>query len=124
MLSAGKSGEFYDNAKKAQALIRNDMLAALQEVDLLFMPTHPAPAFKVGAMSENPLQMDLLDYFTCGVNLAGVPAISIPCGFTKANLPIGFQLIGAHLSEQLLFKVGDAYQQRTDWHLRTPQGYR
>ena len=88
------------------------------------MPTHPAPAFKVGSFSANPLQADLLDYFTCGVNLAGVPAISIPCGFTHDQLPIGLQLIGTHLSEQLLFKVGDAYQHLTDWHTCTPQHYR
>lgn len=124
VLSAGKSGEFYDNAKKAQALIRQDMLQVLQDVDVLLMPTHPAPAFKVGAFTANPLQADLLDYFTCGVNLAGVPALSIPCGFTRDQLPIGLQLIGPHLSEELLFKVGDAYQHLTDWHLRTPQGYR
>ncbi len=124
VLSAGKSGEFYDNAKKAQALIRQDMLAQFKEVDVLFMPTHPEPAFKVGAFNANPLQADLLDYFTCGVNLAGVPALSVPCGFTSETLPIGFQLIAPHHGEDLLFKVGHAYQQFTDWHLRTPQGYR
>lgn len=124
VLSAGKSGEFYDNAKKAQSLIRQDMLAQFKEVDVLFMPTSPDAAFKVGAFSENPLQADLLDYFTCGVNLAGVPAISVPCGFTKDVLPIGYQLIAPHKGEELLFKVGHTYQQMTDWHLRTPQGYR
>ncbi len=124
VLSAGKSGEFYDNAKKAQSLIRQDMLAQFKDVDLLFMPTHPEQAFKVGAFNANPLQADLLDYFTCGVNLAGVPAISVPCGFTKDTLPIGYQLIAPHSGEELLFKVGHAYQQMTDWHLRTPQGYR
>lgn len=124
VLSSGKSGEFYDNAKKAQAAIRQDMLAQFKEVDVLFMPTHPEPAFKVGAFSANPLQVDLLDYFTCGVNLAGVPALSVPCGFTTETLPIGFQLIAPHNGEDLLFKVGHAYQQITDWHLRTPQGYR
>jgi aspartyl-tRNA(Asn)/glutamyl-tRNA(Gln) amidotransferase subunit A len=123
VLSSGKSGEFYDNAKKAQSLIRQDMLAQFKEVDLLFMPTHPAPAFKVGAFNANPLQIDLLDYFTCSVNLAGLPALSIPGGFTKEVLPIGFQLVAPHSGEELLFKVGHAYQQITDWHLRTPQGY-
>jgi len=124
VLSAGKSGEFYDNAKKAQSLIRADITTTLQEVDVLLMPTHPAPAFKVGAFAANPLQADLLDYFTCGVNLAGIPALSIPCGFTQSNLPIGLQLVGPHLGEHLLFKIGHAYQQHTDWHLRTPEGYR
>jgi aspartyl-tRNA(Asn)/glutamyl-tRNA(Gln) amidotransferase subunit A len=123
VLSSGKSGEFYDNAKKAQSLIRQDMLAQFKEVDLLFMPTHPAPAFKVGAFNAHPLQIDLLDYFTCSVNLAGLPALSVPCGFTQEILPIGFQLVAPHSGEELLFKVGHAYQQITDWHLRTPQGY-
>ncbi len=123
VLSAGKSGEFYDNAKKAQMLIRQDMAAQFKNVDLLFMPTHPEPAFKVGAFKSHPLQADLLDYFTCGVNLAGVPALSVPCGFSAETLPIGFQIIAPHQREDLLFKVGHAYQQITDWHLRTPQGY-
>jgi aspartyl-tRNA(Asn)/glutamyl-tRNA(Gln) amidotransferase subunit A len=65
--------------------------------------------------------MDLQDYFTAGLNLAGIPGMSIPCGFTKEGMPIGMQLVGPHVSEQLLFKVGHAYQQATDWHMRHPK---
>lgn len=87
------------------------------------MPTHPIPAFKLGAFDVDKLQMDLQDYFTCPMNLAGIPAISIPCGFTKNKLPIGFQLAGPHLSESLLYQVGYAYEQKTQWHTMHPAGY-
>ena len=71
-----------------------------------------------------PLQMDLQDYFTCPMNLAGIPAISIPCGFTKkGNLPIGFQLIGSHLSEELIYQTAHAYEQNTPWHTMHPDGF-
>ena len=87
---------------------------------MLFMPTQACPAFKFGAYDDNKLQMDLQDYFTAAVNIAGVPGISIPCGFSDTGLPIGFQLIGPHLSEDKLFQIGHAYQQITDWHTKNP----
>lgn len=120
VLSAGHSGEFYENAKKVKRLIRNDFIEAFKDIDLLVMPTHPAPAFKIGEYGIDSLQMDLQDYFTCPVNIAGIPAISIPCGFTKNKLPIGVQLIGPPLSEELIYQVADAYQQVTDWHTKHP----
>jgi aspartyl-tRNA(Asn)/glutamyl-tRNA(Gln) amidotransferase subunit A len=83
-------------------------------------PTSPTPAFKVGEKTENPLQMYLSDIFTISVNLAGLPGISIPCGFTKAGLPIGLQLIGKPFDEATVLKVAHAYEQATDWHLRKP----
>ena len=120
VLSSGHSGEFYENAKKVQRLIRSEFIQAFKGVDLLLMPTHPVPAFKFGEYGEDSLQMDLQDYFTCPVNLAGIPAISIPCGFTSNNLPIGMQLIGPHLSEELIYQVAHAYEQITPWHKKYP----
>ena len=120
VLSAGHAGEFYANAKIVQRLIRREFIGAFKDVDLLLMPTQPAPAFTFGAFDVNKLQMDLQDYFTCPMNLAGIPAISIPCGFTKNKLPIGFQLIGPHLSEELIFQVANTYQQNTAWHKMYP----
>ncbi len=122
VLSAGHAGQFYANAKKVQRLIRREFMKVLKEVDLLIMPTHPAPAFKFGAFDENKLQMDLQDYFTCPINLAGIPAISLPCGFSKDKLPIGFQLVGSHLSEELIYRVAHAYEQQTPWHTVHPEG--
>ena len=120
VLSAGHAGKFYDNAKKVQRLIRSKLAEMFDNIDMLIMPTHPAPAFKIGAFDTNKLQMDLQDYFTCPMNLAGNPAMSIACGMSGANLPIGMQLIGPHLSEDLLFKVAHAYQMNTDWHTKHP----
>jgi aspartyl-tRNA(Asn)/glutamyl-tRNA(Gln) amidotransferase subunit A len=87
------------------------------------MPTAPIPAFKFGAFDVDKLQMDLQDYFTCGVNLAGNCAISIPGGFSKEGLPIGFQLVGPHLGEDKMFKAAHAYEQVTPWHKMTPKGF-
>jgi len=123
VLSAGHSGQFYDNAKIVQSMIRHEFMQAFSDVDILIMPTHPAPAFKFGAFDVNKLQMDLQDYFTCPVNLAGIPALSIPCGFTKAKMPIGMQLIGSHMSEGLLFRIAHEYEQKTRWHAMHPKGF-
>src|SRR3989339_56903 len=120
VLSAGHAGKYYNKAKQVQRLIRSEFNEAFKDVDLLLMPTQACPAFKFGAYDDNKLQMDLQDYFTAAVNLAGVPGISIPCGFSDTGLPVGFQLIGPHLSESKLFQVGHAYQQITDWHTKNP----
>jgi aspartyl-tRNA(Asn)/glutamyl-tRNA(Gln) amidotransferase subunit A len=84
-------------------------------------PTSPTPAFKVGEKAADPLQMYLSDIFTISVNLAGVPGISVPCGFTSNNLPVGLQIIGKHFDEESIFKVAYAYEQSTDWHKRKPK---
>ncbi len=123
VLSAGHAGQFYDGAQKVQRLIRREFMKAFADVNLLIMPTHPAPAFKFGAYADDKLQMDLQDYFTCAMNLAGNPAISIPCGMSKDGLPIGMQLVGPHLSENLLFQAAHAYQEKTDWHDMHPEGF-
>jgi aspartyl-tRNA(Asn)/glutamyl-tRNA(Gln) amidotransferase subunit A len=123
VLSAGHSAEFYGNACKVRELMRQEVAKAFAQVDLLFMPVSAAPAFKLGAFDNNRLEMDLQDYFTAPANLTGVPALALPCGFTKEKLPIGFQLMGAPLSESLLYQTAYAYEQATPWHTMTPAGY-
>jgi aspartyl-tRNA(Asn)/glutamyl-tRNA(Gln) amidotransferase subunit A len=123
VLSAGHAEQFYSNAKKVQRLISHEFKQAFTDIDVLVMPVHPATAFKFGAFADNKLQLDLQDYFTCAMNLAGITSLSLPCGTSSENMPIGFQIIGPHLSEELLYQVGHAYQQHTDWHTKTPPGY-
>jgi aspartyl-tRNA(Asn)/glutamyl-tRNA(Gln) amidotransferase subunit A len=123
VLSAGYAAEFYSNAKKVQRLMSAEFAAMFKEVDLLISPVTPGPAFTFGAFQQNKLQLDLQDYYTCAMNIAGIPAISIPCGFTKDNLPIGMQLIGPHLSEERLYHVAYAYEQRTKWHTMYPKAF-
>ncbi|HEX2977867.1 MAG TPA: Asp-tRNA(Asn)/Glu-tRNA(Gln) amidotransferase subunit GatA [Candidatus Babeliales bacterium] len=123
VLSVGHAGEFYVNAKKVQGLMRNAFNQAFEGVDLLVAPTHPAPAFKFGAFDENKLQMDLQDYFTCAMNITGIPAISIPCGMSSENLPIGFQLIAPHNGEELMLQTAHAFEKATPWHKKHPQGF-
>ncbi len=123
VLSVGHAGEFYNNALKVQTIMRAEFNEIFKNVDLLIAPTTASTAFKFGAYENNKLQMDLQDYFTCPSNITGVPAISIPCGFSKDKLPIGFQLIGPHQSESLLLQTADAYEQNTSWHTMHPDGY-
>jgi aspartyl-tRNA(Asn)/glutamyl-tRNA(Gln) amidotransferase subunit A len=122
VLSAGYSGDFYINANKARQLMRDQLTEAFKQIDVLLIPSQPAPAFGFNAFKDNALQMDLQDYYTCFANLTGVPALSVPCGFVD-NMPIGFQLVGPHLSESLLLQVGHAYQQQTAWHAAKPAGF-
>lgn len=123
VLSAGHSGQYYQSAKKVQRIMRKDFADIFKDVDVLISPVQSSPAFKFGAFDKDKLQMDLQDYFTCFVNLTGVPAISLPCGFSKNNLPIGFQLIGPHLSEAMLYKVAHVYENATKWHTMHPQKF-
>jgi aspartyl-tRNA(Asn)/glutamyl-tRNA(Gln) amidotransferase subunit A len=120
VLSAGYADKYYHNAQKVQSLIRKDYLDAFANYDVLIMPSQACPAFEFGKFDNNKLQMDLQDYFLCSANLAGIPAISVPCGFTKSGMPVGFQILGKHLSEETLFQVGHAYQQMTNWHKQYP----
>ncbi len=119
-LSAGYYDAYYLKAQKVRTLIKRDFDAAFEDVDVLVCPTSPTTAFKAGEKTADPLSMYLSDLMTIPVNLAGLPGISIPCGFDGKNLPIGMQLIGDVLREDLLFQVGYAYQQATDWHTKTP----
>jgi aspartyl-tRNA(Asn)/glutamyl-tRNA(Gln) amidotransferase subunit A len=119
-LSSGYYEAYYRKAQQVRTLIKQDFERAFQEVDAIVTPTSPTVAFKVGEKSANPLQMYLSDIFTISVNLAGVPGISIPCGFARDDLPIGLQLIGKHFDEESLLKVAYAYEQATEWHKRRP----
>jgi aspartyl-tRNA(Asn)/glutamyl-tRNA(Gln) amidotransferase subunit A len=123
VLSAGYADAYYEKAKKVQRMMCKEFADAFADVDVLVMPVHPEPAFKFGAFDTDKLQMDLQDYFTCAMNLVGIPAVAVPCGFTKSELPIGFQFVGPHLSEELLFKVAHAYEQATPWHTMRPKSY-
>ena len=119
-LSSGYYEAYYRKAQQVRTLIKNDFEDAFQDVDVIVTPTSPTAAFKVGEKTSDPLQMYLSDIFTISVNLAGVPAISLPCGFTSNNLPIGLQFIGKHFDEESLVKIAYAYEQNTDWHRRKP----
>ena len=119
-LSAGYYDAYYLKAQKVRTLIKQDFEAAFKEVDALICPTSPTTAFTTGSKVEDPLSMYLLDLMTIPVNLAGLPGISLPCGFDASGLPIGLQLIGNVLQEQNLFEMAYAYEQTTDWHTKSP----
>jgi aspartyl-tRNA(Asn)/glutamyl-tRNA(Gln) amidotransferase subunit A len=119
VLSSGYYDAFYLRAQKVRTLIRQDFLQAYREVDALITPTSPIPAFKIGEKTD-PLAMYLCDIYTIGVNLAGLPGISVPCGFTPAGLPIGVQLIGQPFEEANLLAIAHAYERAHDWSARTP----
>jgi aspartyl-tRNA(Asn)/glutamyl-tRNA(Gln) amidotransferase subunit A len=117
-LSAGYYDAYYGKAQAVRTLICEDFRAAFKEVDLIVTPVTPTPAFKLGEKSEDPLQMYLSDIYTISVNLAGLPAIAVPCGFSKTGLPIGVQLIGRPFEEETLLRAAHAYEQSTQWHLK------
>ncbi|MEH1943340.1 MAG: Asp-tRNA(Asn)/Glu-tRNA(Gln) amidotransferase subunit GatA [Nostoc sp.] len=120
-LSAGYYDAYYLKAQKVRTLIKQDFEKAFGVVDVLVCPTSPTTAFKAGEKTTDPLSMYLTDLMTIPVNLAGLPSLSLPCGFDDRGLPIGLQLIGNVLEEELLFQVAYAYEQSTTWHLRKPQ---
>ncbi|HAK89400.1 MAG TPA: Asp-tRNA(Asn)/Glu-tRNA(Gln) amidotransferase GatCAB subunit A [Nitrospiraceae bacterium] len=119
-LSAGYYDAYYKKGQQIRTLIKQDFDNAFKAVDVIVTPTSPGAAFKVGEKATDPLQMYLSDIFTISVNLAGVPAISIPCGFTKNNLPIGLQMIGRHFDEGVILKAAYAYEQSAGRHTRMP----
>ena len=119
-LSAGYYDAYYLKAQKVRTLIKQDFERAFNQVDILVCPTAPTPAFKIGEKSDDPLSMYLLDLMTIPVNLAGLPALSLPCGFNDQGLPIGIQMIANVLREDLLLEAAYAYEQATEWHLQTP----
>lgn len=120
VLSSGYYDAYYLRAQKVRTLIRQDFLNAYREVDALITPTSPLPAFKLGEKFADPLAMYLCDIYTIGVNLAGLPALSLPCGFTAGGLPIGLQLIGQPFREADLLATAHAYEQAHDWHTKFP----
>jgi aspartyl-tRNA(Asn)/glutamyl-tRNA(Gln) amidotransferase subunit A len=122
VLSAGYFDAYYLKAQKVRRLITDDFRKAFGQVDLLIGPTTPTPAFAIGAKIDDPVTMYLNDIYTIGANLAGLPALSLPCGFID-GLPMGLQLIGPHFSESKLLNAAHRYQLATDWHKRSPRGY-
>lgn len=119
-LSAGYYDAYYLKAQKVRTLIKEDFENAFKSCDVLISPTAPATAFKTGEKTDDPLSMYLTDLMTIPVNLAGLPSISVPCGFDHKGLPIGFQLIGKVLREDQIFQVAYAYEQSTSWHMKAP----
>jgi aspartyl-tRNA(Asn)/glutamyl-tRNA(Gln) amidotransferase subunit A len=120
VLSAGYYEAYYRKASQVRTLMRMDFEEAFRHVDVIVTPTAPTPAFKIGEKAEDPLKMYLSDIHTIPVNLAGIPAISIPCGFSQENLPIGLQIMGKHFDEEKLLRVAYTFEQNTAFHLRKP----
>ena len=123
VLSAGYYDAYYLKAQKVRQLISEDFKNAFEKVNVIAGPTTPSPAFPLGAKMDDPIEMYLNDIFTIGANLAGLPAMSIPCGFVN-NLPIGLQLIGKHFGEESILQCGHQYQQITDWHQQVPEDFK
>ena len=122
VLSAGYYDAYYLRAQKVRRLIANDFARAFGEVDVLMGPTAPTTAFELGAKVDDPVTMYLNDIYTIGANLAGLPAMSIPCGQAQ-GLPVGLQIIGPHFAEAKLLNVAHGYQRETQWHRQMPSGY-
>jgi aspartyl-tRNA(Asn)/glutamyl-tRNA(Gln) amidotransferase subunit A len=122
VLSHGYYDAYYIKAQKLRRLIAQDFTDAFKQCDVILGPTSPSTAFKIGEKSGDPVQMYLSDIYTIAVNLAGLPGMSLPCGFDRANLPVGLQLIGNYFGEAKMLNVAHQYQLATDWHQRMPQG--
>jgi aspartyl-tRNA(Asn)/glutamyl-tRNA(Gln) amidotransferase subunit A len=124
VLSSGYNDAYYVKAQKVRTLIRDDFAQAFEKVDAIVSPTAPTPAFKIGEMCDDPLQMYLADIFTIAANLAGICGISTPCGFVKGDsnnqLPVGLQILGPALQESTILKISDAFEKATDWHNQRP----
>jgi aspartyl-tRNA(Asn)/glutamyl-tRNA(Gln) amidotransferase subunit A len=120
VLSAGYYDAYYRKAQQVRTLILGDYDRAFERVDVVAMPTSPVAAFRLGERVADPLQMYLADVFTVSANLAGLPAVSVPCGFTDARLPIGLQLTGRRFDEAALLRVADAYERETSWWKQMP----
>jgi aspartyl-tRNA(Asn)/glutamyl-tRNA(Gln) amidotransferase subunit A len=122
VLSAGYYDAYYLKAQKVRSLINDDFRRAFSQVDVLMGPTTPTPAFPIGAKTGDPITMYLNDIYTIGANLAGLPAVSVPCGLVD-GLPVGLQIIGPHFAEERLLAAAHAWQRETDWHRRLPPMY-
>lgn len=120
VLSEGYYDAYYKRAQQVRTLIARDYTAAWADVDVIALPTTPGPAFRLGERVADPLQMYLADVFTVGANLAGVPAVSVPCGFSGEHLPLGLQIVAPPWEEARMLRVADAYERATLWHTRRP----
>ncbi|MFQ3229935.1 Asp-tRNA(Asn)/Glu-tRNA(Gln) amidotransferase subunit GatA [Reinekea sp.] len=119
-LSAGYYDAYYRKAQQLRRLIKNDFVAALNDVDVIMGPTTPSPAWNLGAKNQDPVSMYLEDIYTLSVNLAGLPGMSVPCGFVD-GMPVGLQVIGNYFEEAKLLNIGHQFQSATEWHTRKPQ---
>jgi aspartyl-tRNA(Asn)/glutamyl-tRNA(Gln) amidotransferase subunit A len=119
-LSAGYYDAYYGKASQVRTLIINDFQQAFEQCDVIASPVTPTPAWKIGELADDPLSMYLSDIFTLSANLAGIPGLSIPCGFSGKGLPIGLQLMGPHFAEDILLKVAYNFEQATDFHRKKP----
>lgn len=119
-LSSGYYDAYYLKALKVRTLIQRDFAEAFEKVDVIACPTSPTPPWAIGEKVDDPLAMYLMDIYTVSTNLAGIPGISVPCGFSGDGLPIGLQLMAAHFAEERLLRIAHEYQTRTDWHTRLP----
>ena len=119
-LSAGYYDAYYNKASQVRTLIMEDFKTAFQSCDVILSPVAPSPAFKIGEKSEDPLSMYLSDIYTLSANLAGIPGISVPCGFSENGLPIGLQILGPHFNESTLLKVAYNFEQATNFHTQKP----
>jgi aspartyl-tRNA(Asn)/glutamyl-tRNA(Gln) amidotransferase subunit A len=108
-------------ALKVRTLIKQDFDRVFKEFDCIVTPTSPTAAFKIGEKMEDPLKMYLSDIYTISVNLAGIPGISIPCGFTKKGLPVGLQILAKPFGEEMIFRAAHTYEQNTEWHKIKPK---
>ena len=122
VLSHGYYDAYYIKAQKIRRLIAQDFVEAFKQCDVIMGPTSPSTAFKLGEKGDDPVQMYLSDIYTIAVNLAGLPGMSIPCGFGANNMPVGLQIIGNYFDEARMLNVAHQYQLATDWHSRAPQG--
>ena len=122
-LSAGYYDAYYLKAQKVRRLIKTDFDNAFKEVDVIMGPTSPTPGFRLGEKSDDPVSMYLSDIYTIAVNLAGLPALTIPAGFAN-SLPVGLQLIGNHFAEGRLLNAGHRFQLETDWHRQIPENFK
>ncbi|MBL7151469.1 MAG: Asp-tRNA(Asn)/Glu-tRNA(Gln) amidotransferase subunit GatA [Candidatus Omnitrophica bacterium] len=120
-LSHGYYDAYYLRALKVRTLIKQDFDHVFKEYDCIITPTSPTPAFKIGERKDEPLKMYLSDIYTISVNLAGIPAISVPCGFSKGGMPIGLQIMAGPFAEEMIFRVAHTYEQNTDWNKRKPK---
>ncbi|MSP40713.1 MAG: Asp-tRNA(Asn)/Glu-tRNA(Gln) amidotransferase subunit GatA [Deltaproteobacteria bacterium] len=121
VLSAGYYDAYYLKAQRVRTLIKKDFAEAFKKCDVIVTPTAPTTAFKIGEKTQDPLQMYLSDIYTISINLAGLPALSLPCGFDGDGMPIGLQIIGKHFDEATILRAADAYEQATEWHKKKPK---
>jgi len=123
-LSSGYYDAYYLKAQQLRHLISDDFKKAYEKVDVIMAPATPETAFKIGEKSDDPISMYLSDIFTIAVNLAGIPAMSIPVGFASNNMPVGLQIMGNYFEEAKLLNVAHKYQQATDWHTQLPEEFK